>query len=58
MRYVTLGFTGAPPTGYSGDPVRVPVLDPAAFANYTLGATGTYLGVGVEVLGRVGETVK
>lgn len=38
MRYVTLGFTGAPPAGYSGDPVRIPVLDPAVFAEWTLGA--------------------
>lgn len=58
MRYVTLGFTGAAPAGYSGDPVRIPVLDPATFATWTLGATGTYLGSDVEVLGRVGETVK
>jgi hypothetical protein len=58
MRYVTLGFTAAPPTGYSGDPVRIPVLTPATFALWTLGATGTYLGAAVEVLSRVGETVK
>lgn len=58
MRYVTLGWTAAPPAGYSGDPVRIPVLDPAVFAEWTLGATGTYLGAAVEVLGRVGETVK
>lgn len=58
MRYVTLGFTGAAPAGYSGDPVRIPVLTPATFAAWTLGATGTYLGAAVEVLGRVGETVK
>jgi hypothetical protein len=58
MRYVTLGWTGTPPTGYSGDPVRIPVLDPAVFAAWTLGETGTYLGAGVEVLSRVGETVK
>lgn len=58
MRYVTLGFTGAAPDGYSGDPVRIPVLTPATFTAWTLGATGTYLGVAVEVLSRVGETVK
>lgn len=58
MRYVTLGWTAAPPAGYSGDPVRIPVLTPTTFAAWTLGATGTYLGAAVEVLGRVGETVK
>lgn len=44
MRYVTLGWTAAPPAGYSGDPVRIPVLDPATFTAWTLGETGTYLG--------------
>jgi len=58
MRYVTLGWTATPPTGYSGDPVRIPVLDPTVFAAWTLGSTGTYLGAAVEVLSRVGETVK
>jgi len=58
MRYVTLAWTSTPPTGYSGDNVRIPVLTPATFASWTLGATGTYLGKGVEVVGRVGETVK
>ncbi len=58
MRYVTLGWTGDAPEGYSGDPVRIPVLDPDVFEDWTLGATGTYLGEGVEVLGRSSETVK
>jgi len=58
MRYVSLGWTATPPTGYSGDTVRIPVLDPATFTAWTLGATGTYLGAAVEVLSRVGETVK
>jgi hypothetical protein len=56
-RYVLLRFTGAAPAGYSGDDVRVPVLTPAAFAAYTLGATGTYLGEAVEVRGRTSEEV-
>jgi len=58
MRYVTLGWTAGAPTDYSGDPVRIPVLDPATFTAWTLGATGTYLATAVEVLSRVGETVK
>lgn len=58
MRYVTLGWTASPPAGYSGDPVRIPVLTPATFTAWTLGSTGTYLGAAVEVLSRVGETVK
>lgn len=58
MRYVTLRWTAAKPTGYDGDTVKIPVLDPAVFAEWTLGATGTYLSQPVEVVGRVGETVK
>ena len=58
MRSVTLAWTATPPTGYSGDPVRIPVLDPAVFAEWTLGATGTYLGAAVEVVGRSSETVR
>ena len=58
MRSVTLEFTGALPTGYSGDNVRVPVLTPAAFAAYQNQATGTYLGVGVRVVGRTPERVR
>jgi len=58
MRYVTLAWTATPPTGYSGDNVRIPVLTPATFASWGLGETGTYLGAAVEVVGRVGETVK
>lgn len=58
MRYVTLRWTGTKPANYDGDTVRIPVLDPAVFADWTLGATGTYLAQAVEVVGRVGETVK
>jgi len=58
MRYVTLAWTATPPTGYSGDNVRIPVLTPTTFAAWGLGETGTYLGAAVEVVGRVGETVK
>lgn len=58
MRYVSLRWTGVKPTGYDGDTVKIPVLDPVVFADWTLGATGTYLSQDVEVVGRVGETVK
>lgn len=58
MRYVTLRWTGSPPTNYDGPTVRIPVLTPATFAAWTLGATGTYLSTACEVVGRVGETVK
>lgn len=57
-RGVVLAWTGTPPTGYSGDPVRVAVLTAAAFADYTIGATGTYLGAAVEVISRQSETAR
>lgn len=57
MRYVTLKWTGTKPTGYDGPTVRIPVLDPAVYAAWTLGATGTYLSQDVEVTGRTPETV-
>lgn len=57
-RAVVLEFTGAAPDGYSGDPVRVPVLTPDAFLAYQVGQTGTYLGAAVEVISRIAENVR
>lgn len=57
MRYVVLQWTGTKPTGYEGRTVRIPVLDPAVYAAWTKGATGTYLGQAVKVVGRQPETV-
>lgn len=58
-RYVRLAWTGAQPTGYkAGGQVRVPVLTPAAYDAYRLagrGATGTYLGSGVRIVGFKAE---
>lgn len=58
MRYVTVAWTGDPPDNYSGLTARIVVLDPAVFADWTLGSTGTYLSTAAEVVGRTGETVK
>jgi len=60
-RTVTLRFTGAPPTGYGGDPVTIPALTPAFYAacnpnNNT--AVGSYLGAAVRAVGRSPETVR
>ena len=57
MRSVTLAWTGTVPTGYSGDPVSIPVLQESTFAAWALGASGTYLGQSVEVIGRSPERV-
>lgn len=58
MRSVTLEWTGAIPDGYSGDPVRIPVLTPTTFASWTIGQTGTYLSSDVRVVGRSSERVR
>jgi len=57
-RTVTFEFTGAPPAGYTGDPLTVPVLTPAAYAAYTPGVTGTYLGAAIRIISRSPEYAK
>jgi hypothetical protein len=55
-RRVTLSWTAAPPANYkAGSTVRVLALTPAFFAACTIGATGTYLGAAVQVVGRSTE---
>jgi hypothetical protein len=59
MRYVTIAWTGAPPTGYkAGSTIRLPVLDPAVYAEWTRKSTGTYLATAARIAGRNGETVR
>lgn len=58
MRYVTVKWDGAPPTGYTGLTARIPVLDPAVFATWTDKSAGTYLGTAAKIVGRNGETVR
>jgi len=57
-RTVTLAFTGALPDGYLGTPIRIPVLKPSTYNSWTEtpDKTGTYLGVGVKVIGSSSET--
>lgn len=58
-RYVTFEWdAGQVPTGYTGDPVRIPILTPVFFATAVAGAAGTYLGGTGTVVGRSGETAK
>lgn len=58
MRYVTVSWNTSPPSGYSGLTARIPVPDPTVFAEWTLGATGTYLSTAATIVGRTGETIK
>jgi hypothetical protein len=51
-RSVTIKFTGTPPAGYKADsPITLPVLTQVAWAGYSKGDTGTYLGTAIVVTG-------
>jgi hypothetical protein len=57
-RSVSLSWTASPPTGYDANGVvRVPIMTPTFFDSITRGATGTYLGAAVEVVGKSPEAV-
>lgn len=58
-RRVRVAFTGTLPTGYAENTVlSIPVLTPAAYAAAISGATGTYLGSPIVVVGRTAESVR
>lgn len=59
-RKITVRFTDDAdlPEGYTGEDLTVPVLTPAAYAAYTVGATGTYLGSPCVVLARNPERAR
>lgn len=57
-RKVAVEFTGALPDGYSGDPVSIPILQPALFDAVSPGSTGTYLGSPVRVISKTGEQLR
>jgi hypothetical protein len=55
-RKVSLAWTATPPAGYkAGAVVRIVAMTPAFYAACVIGATGTYLGVAVQVVGRSPE---
>lgn len=58
-RKINVKFTGTPPTGYKADQTYcLPALQPAIWNAAVTGATGTYLGVAVEVVSRGAENLK
>lgn len=58
-RGLRLKFTGTPPTGYKPDsPIFVPVLKKETYDAIARNSTGTYLGVAIQVIGKVGEAIK
>lgn len=57
-RGVRVRFTGTPPAGYkSGTSIFLPILQEDNFDAIPRGATGTYLGVAIEVVGKVAEAI-
>lgn len=57
-RTVTIVFD-SPPTGYKADsPIRLPWLNPTTFTSLAVGATGTYLGASVTLVGKSPEQVR
>lgn len=58
-RSVTVRFTATVPDGYAADRLlRIPILTPAVYDAITPGATGTYLGTAVVVVGKNPERVR
>lgn len=59
-RRVVVRFTDEAnlPDGYTGEDLSVPVLTQAAYAAYTVGATGTYLTKPVQILARLPERAR
>ena len=58
-RQVTLAWSGDPPTGYDDrGTIRIPILTPARFNAINVGATGTYRGAGVTVVGKSPESTR
>lgn len=57
-RKVVLEFTAAPPAGYEGDDLIVPILTQSFFDSFATGATGTYLGADIEVVSKISENLR
>lgn len=49
---------GMAPTGYSGDPVEIPILTPVVFDGIVPGQVGTYLGAPITVISKTAEQLR
>lgn len=58
MRAVLLDQPATPPTGYSGNPLRIPVLQEATYAGWAIGASINYLGTSWNLLDKIPEDVQ
>lgn len=55
-RYVTVVFTATPPAGYAaGQSYKITILSQSLFDAITVGATGEYLGVAIQVISKTPE---
>jgi len=57
-RKVAIRFTGTPPTGYSGDPVDVTIMQKSVFDGILPGQAGTYLGAPTQVISKTAEQIR
>lgn len=58
MRRVILTNPSPVPTGYTGEDVSIPVMTPATYGAWAIGATITYLDSDWELLDKVAEEVQ
>lgn len=58
MRYAVIDAPADTPTGYAGEPLRIPVMTPATFSAWAEGDTITYLGESFELIDKVVEDVQ
>lgn len=57
-RKVLVQFTASLPTGYSGDPLYIPILTPTVFNGIEKDQAGTYLANPIRVLEKSSEQVR
>lgn len=58
-RKVSFRFTGGVPAGYAaGQSYSIPVLQEATWDGVSTGATGTYLGEAIQIIGKSPESVR
>lgn len=55
MRYAVVDAPANTPTGYTGEPLRFPIMTPATYTAWSIGDTITYLGESFELIDKVVE---
>lgn len=57
-RYLICEWTGSPPSGYSGETVRIPILRESAYNSISVGQVGSYNSTPIRVKAKVPEQAK